>query len=179
MVPEERTLGTNVRSVYLHGAWVWTALLNFIAAGVIGVSAIFLRQDELHAWSIALGRTGTVFWITYLPLSLWTMQMNWNGLFLQEPRWRVSFDFLIVGILFQLAILFIQKPVIGSILNFTYISALGWTLLQTDQVMHPGSPITSSGSSTIQIFFVILLALCILAGWFLANWFRTLTLNSQ
>ena len=179
MGPEERTLGTNVRSIYLHGAWVWTALLSFIAAGVIGLFAILFHRDTLHAWSIALGRAGTVFWITYLPLSLWTMQMNWNGLFLQEPRWRVSFDFLIVGILIQLAILLIQKPIIGSILNLTYISALCWTLLRTDQVMHPGSPISSSESYTIQTFFAILIVLCTLASWFLANWFRTLTPNSH
>lgn len=177
--PVERTLGTNVRSVYLHGAWVWTALLSFITAGGIGVLAIVLKREILHTWSIAIGRAGTFFWITYLPLSLRTMQLNWNGLFLQEPRWRVSFDFMIVSVLFQTAIILLNKPPIGSLLNITFIAALGWTLIRTDQVMHPGSPIASSGSNTIQVFFVILVFLTTLAGWFLANWFRTFSLKSQ
>lgn len=30
--PAERSLGTNVRLVYIHGAWVWTALIAFSAA---------------------------------------------------------------------------------------------------------------------------------------------------
>jgi len=29
--PAEKTLGANVRIVYLHGAWVWTALAAFVA----------------------------------------------------------------------------------------------------------------------------------------------------
>jgi hypothetical protein len=171
--PEEATLGINVRSVYLHGAWVWTALISFIAAGLFGSLALLFRQDKLHAWSTALGRAGTFFWVTYLPLSLWTMKLNWNGLFLEEPRWRVSLDFLIVGILFQTAIFLLKKPALSSILNISFISALGWTLLRTDQVMHPGSPILSSETSAFQIFFLLLVFLCTLAGLFLVNWFRT------
>jgi hypothetical protein len=163
----------------LHGAWVWTALLSFIAAGAIGVVAIALKREILHDWSIALGRAGTFFWITYLPLSLRPMQLNWNGLFLQEPRWRVSFDFMIVSVLFQIAIILLNKPPIGSLLNITFIAALGVTLIRTDQVMHPGSPIASSGSNTIQVFFASLVFLSSLAGWFLANWFRTISLKSQ
>ena len=177
--PSENTLGANVRSVYLHGAWVWTALLSFIASGGIGIFALLLNRNVLHAWSIALGRAGTFFWITYLPLSLWTMQLNWNGLFLEEPRWRVSFDFLIVGLAFQIAILLINKAAMGSIINITYIAALGWTLFRTDQVMHPGSPIASSGSNAIQIFFIILAFLCTLSAFFFARWFRTFLLNNE
>lgn len=177
--PVERTLGTNVRSVYLHGAWVWTALLGFIAAGMFGIVAILFRRDKLHSWSIALGRAGTFFWVTYLPLSLWTMQMNWNGLFLEEPRWRISIDFLIVGLLIQSAILIMQRPIMGSILNIAYVVTLCWTLLQTDQVMHPSSPIAFSDSSTIQFFFAILIILCSLAGWFLTKWFQTLKPKSR
>ena len=29
--PAERSLGTNVRAVYLHGAWVWAALIYILA----------------------------------------------------------------------------------------------------------------------------------------------------
>jgi hypothetical protein len=107
------------------------------------------------------------------------MRLNWNGLFLDEPRWRVSFDFMIIGVLFQIAILLLNKPVIGSVLNLVFISALGWTLLRTDQVMHPGSPISSSGSYTIQAFFLVLVFLCATSGLVLARWFKTLTPTSS
>jgi hypothetical protein len=84
--PEERSLGASVRIVYLHGAWVLAAELAFAAAGLAGLIALITRQESFHKWSAALGRTGLFFWVTYLPLSLWAMQSNWNGLFLAEPR---------------------------------------------------------------------------------------------
>jgi uncharacterized integral membrane protein len=37
--PEEQSLGSNVRIVYLHGAWVLAAELAFLAAGVAGLIA--------------------------------------------------------------------------------------------------------------------------------------------
>jgi len=40
--PAEKTLGTNVRVVYLHGVWVWTALAAFLSAAVAGL--VGLRQ---------------------------------------------------------------------------------------------------------------------------------------
>lgn len=177
--PSERTLGSHVRLVYLHGAWVWTALLGFLLAAAIGLLGLVLRRTTLHAWSMALGRASTFFWVTYLPLSLWTMQGNWNGIFLQEPRWRVSFDFAIIGLLIQFAIVMMQRPMIGSVLNVVYFITLVWTLYGTEQVMHPNSPITSSNSITIQSFFILLLILCLLSGWSLTNWFRTLNPNPR
>ncbi|MCJ7623152.1 MAG: hypothetical protein MUO76_06590, partial [Anaerolineaceae bacterium] len=32
--PLEKTLGTNIRLVYLHGAWVWSGMIIFGLAGV-------------------------------------------------------------------------------------------------------------------------------------------------
>jgi hypothetical protein len=100
------------------------------------------------------------------------MQLNWNGLFLEEPRWRVGMDFAIVGLLFQLALVLIQRPIWGSILNLIFGSALVWSLANTEQVMHPSSPILTSTSLSIKGFFALLLALCLAAGWQLATWVR-------
>ena len=68
--PAEKSLGLNVRVVYLHGAWVWTALAFFLASGLVGAAALLTRRRGFFSWSTALGRTGLFFWITYLPISL-------------------------------------------------------------------------------------------------------------
>ncbi len=90
--PEEQSLGSNVRIVYLHGAWVLSAELAFLAAGLAGLIGLVSKKDLFHNWSAALGRTGIFFWVTYIPLSLWAMESNWNGLFLSEPRFRLGSD---------------------------------------------------------------------------------------
>ena len=56
--PEEKSLGSNVRIVYLHGAWVLSAELAFLAAGLAGLIALVSKKDLFHNWSAALGRTG-------------------------------------------------------------------------------------------------------------------------
>ncbi len=170
--PAEKSLGTNVRVVYLHGAWVWTALICIMASAVVGVVGLLTRRRGVHYWSRALGRTGLVFWITYLPLSLWAMQTNWNGLFLAEPRWRVAMVFAIGGLAIQIGILLVGNPAWASPLNLVYGLILMYVLQTTDQVMHPGSPIFSSGAWRIQIYFLVLLVLTLLAAWQLARIWR-------
>jgi hypothetical protein len=167
--PAEKSLGTNVRVVYLHGAWVWAALICIFAAAAVGIVGLISRRDAAHYWSLALGRTGLIFWITYLPLSLWAMQTNWNGLFLSEPRWRVAIIFAIGGLVMQIGITLLDKPAWASALNVVYVAILVYVLQTTDQVMHPGSPIFGSGAWRIQAYFLLLLVLTLLAAWQLAR----------
>ncbi len=167
--PAEKSLGTNVRVVYLHGAWVWAALICIYAAALLGLVGLLTRRAAAHYWSLALGRTGLVFWITYLPLSLWAMQTNWNGLFLSEPRWRVAIIFAVGGLVLQIGISLIDKPAWASILNVVYVVILTFVLQSTEQVMHPGSPIFGSGSWRIQAYFLLLLGSTLLAAWQMAR----------
>ena len=167
--PAEKSLGTNVRVVYLHGAWVWAALICIFAAAVLGLVGLLSRREAAHYWSLALGRSGLIFWITYLPLSLWAMQTNWNGLFLSEPRWRVAIIFAIGGLVLQIGITLLENPAWASALNVVFVVILVYVLQTTDQVMHPGSPIFGSGAWRIQAYFLLLLVLTLLAAGQLAR----------
>jgi hypothetical protein len=168
--PREASLGANVRLVYLHGAWVWTALVGFGAAALAGLVGLLFRRPRLQAWSVALGQAGTFFWVTYLPLSLWTMQATWNGLFLDEPRWRIGLNLAVVAVLLQMAILALGRPSWGSVVNALFAAVVFWSVGTAEQVMHPPSPIASSGSLAIRGFFLALLAVSLLACWLLARW---------
>ncbi|GAB4423575.1 MAG: hypothetical protein Kow002_13140 [Anaerolineales bacterium] len=170
--PEEQSLGSNVKIVYLHGAWVLAAELAFAAAALAGLLALVLRRDVLHNWSAALGRTGIVFWITYLPLSLWAMQANWNGLFLAEPRFRLALTFAIVGVLLQVGLWLINMGWITSLANLVFFVALRAVFATAADVMHPPpSPIFNSGLWHIIFFFVFLNIFAWLAAFFLTKFF--------
>ena len=173
--PEEKSLGSNVRIVYLHGAWVMTAEVAFIAAALTGLLGLLLHKDIFHAWSAALGRTGIVFWLTYLPLSLIAMQTNWNGFFLAEPRFRLAIIFAVTGVLLQLGLWLFNIPWLTSLANILYIITLRVVFSTAQNVMHPPpSPIFNSGSWNIIIFFVVLNILAWVAAYFLTRWFLTL-----
>ncbi len=168
--PTEHSLGTHIRIVYLHGAWVWASLSGFLAAGLFGGLGLLTQRKNFRSWSRAFGRTGLVFWITYLPLSLWAMQSNWNGLFLAEPRWRLALVFAITGILLQVGLGLADKPSLTSGLNLCYSIALMYALQQTHNVMHPASPILNSDAWRIQFYFLGLVLITLLAVWQMARW---------
>lgn len=172
--PAEKSLGTNARVVYLHGAWVWAALIALGAAAASGLLGLLTQKDAWHTWSQALGRTGMFFWITYLPISLWAMQTNWNGLFLSEPRWRLAMIFSITGLLLQMGLSLIHRPIWTSTANLLFFVTLVYVLQTTDQVMHPSSPILTSDAWRIQMYFFGLIVLTLLAAWQLARWWRSL-----
>lgn len=170
--PEEQSLGSNVRIVYLHGAWVLSAELAFLAAALTGLIALISQRDSFHNWSAALGRTGIIFWVTYLPLSLWAMQANWNGLFLVEPRFRLALTFAITGVLLQVGLWFMETKWITSLANIIFIVILRVVFATADNVMHPPpSPIFNSGNYAIISFFVAMILLSAIAAFFMTRIF--------
>jgi len=155
-----------VRVVYLHGAWVLTAIITLAAAGLSGLAGLVTRSPRWHRWSQALGRTGMLFWITYLPISMWAMETNWNGLFLSEPRWRIAAIFAVTGLLLQAGLALIDLPALTSGANLIFMVALAVSLQNVDTVLHPPpSPIFNSGNDRIEFFFIGLNLLTLLAAW--------------
>ena len=164
LTPLERTLGVNLRLVYLHGAWVWAGIVTFSVAGIVGLAALLFRKIALHAWSRSLGWTGLCFWITSLPMSLAVMQINWNGFFFDEPRWKIPFTFAIISILLQAGLFLMNTPWITSLANLFFGSALLFNLVRMDSVLHPTSPVFTSGSAGIKLIFILLLASTLIIG---------------
>jgi hypothetical protein len=170
--PAEKSLGGHVRVVYLHGAWVWAALAAFVAAGLLGLAALLFHRSSFYAWSCALGRTGLIFWITYLPLSLWAMEANWNGLFLAEPRWRLALAFAAGGLLLQIGLALAGKPTWTALGNLFFSIVLLYAVTGVQNIMHPGSPIFSSEALLIQVYFISLFLLVLLAAFWVALWLK-------
>jgi hypothetical protein len=168
--PAEHNLGTHIRIVYLHGAWVWASITIFLLSALCGGIGLITRRNTFHCWSTAFGRTGLFLWITYLPLSLWAMQSNWNGLFLAEPRWRLALVFTISGVMLQIGLSLANKLALTSLLNIVYFISLVTALQNTSNVMHPASPILNSDAWKIQVFFGSLVLLTLLVALQIAGW---------
>jgi hypothetical protein len=162
--PLERTLGSNLRLVLLHGGMVWAGKIAFAAAGLAGLVGLISRRKLWHDASLALGRTGLVFWLVYLPMSLVVQLQNWGGIFWDEPRWRVPFTFGVAAVLLQIGLWIMKKPAISSAANLVFGALLWWQLGDITNVLHPDSPVFGSGSFDIPLFFLILLGLCLLAA---------------
>lgn len=170
--PLERALGENARLVYLHGAWVWTAMVIFLLAGISGLTGLLSSRKELHDWSRALGRTALLLWIAFLLQSLYLMQVNWSGIFLEEPRFHIPLNLAIVGLLLQVGISFFPAKH-ASMANVLFAGVLLWVMSGIQTVIHPEGPILSSSSISIQLSFVTLLVLMIFLAFQIAYAWRS------
>jgi len=164
LVPAEQTLGSNLSLIILHGAWVWSGLIYFGLASLIALLAILSRQPRLHLVSGSLAKTALVFWLTYLPMSLLVMQMNWGGLFFDEPRWKIPFTFAVVGLLMQSGLALINRRILTAAFNLVFGVSLWISLTGSQTILHPESPISQSQSGSIPMFFGLLLTLSLLFG---------------
>jgi hypothetical protein len=161
--PNDVTLAGTSKVVYIHGALVWTSLLTLTTAGVVGFAALavmFIKRDNmLHAWTLALGRTGLLFWAAYIPVSMLASQMAWNAVFLAEPRYTTAFRVLAIGVIVQVIILLVNRPVVSSALHLVQAVTLWALLLTTPSILHPDNPILRSVPS-IQFFFGLIVLAC-------------------
>ena len=173
MVPAEQTLGSNLSLIILHGAWVWAGLIYFGLASLIALPAILSQDSWLHLVSGSLAMTGMFFWLTYLPMSLLVMQMNWGGLFFDEPRWKIPFTFAVVGLLMQTGLALIKQRNLTSAFNLVFGISLWVSLTRSQTILHPDSPISQSQSGRIPIFFGILLTLALLFGVQVTLWWMS------
>jgi hypothetical protein len=151
-----------------------TAEAAFAFAALAGLLGLVARKDtrSVHAWSAALGRAGIIFWVTYLPLSLYAMQANWNGLFLAEPRFRLALMFAVTGVLLQAGLWIIDQQWLTSLANLAFFVILRVVFATAQNIMHPPpSPIFNSGNYVIMIFFIALNLLAWLAAYFLTKVF--------
>jgi hypothetical protein len=117
--PTEHGLGTHFRILYLQGAWVWVSIASFFFVGVCGGIGLLIRQKPFHCCSSAYKWTGLFLWITDLPILLWAMQSNRNGLFLAEVGWNLAQVFTISGVMLQIGLNTTYKP------RLTYAFKLG------------------------------------------------------
>ncbi|MCX8063304.1 MAG: hypothetical protein N3D16_12045, partial [Anaerolineales bacterium] len=130
----------------------------------------FFRQKiNLLSWSIALQRSALIFWLLFLPMSLWVMQVSWNGLFLAEPRFRIPLNFAVIGLIFQIATILIANPRISGMVNFLFVAALLIALRSAEYILHPQMPILNNQAGVLRYIFLALVILLTGACWSLAD----------
>ena len=171
LAPIEKTLGANIRIIYIHAAWVWTGKLLFGIAAIAGLLAlIFSRRERLVHLTRSLAFTALFFWITYLPMSLYVMRSTWGGFFFDEPRWRIPFMLGIIAVLLQGALWAFNNNRFTALGNLVFGVALWWQLGWVENVLHPDNPIQQSNSTAIMGSYSLILFFTILLGAQITLW---------
>jgi len=171
LAPIEKTIGANIRLIYVHAAWVWTGKLMFGLSAIAGMLALILfRQERLVHLSRSIAYCALFFWLTYLPMSLIVMRVNWGGFFFDEPRWRVPLLLGIIAVLLQGALWAFNNDRLTAAGNLIFGLVLWWQLGDVQNILHPDNPIGMSDSTAIMGSYTLILILTILLGAQLTLW---------
>ncbi len=162
--PLDKTLGDRVRMVYVHGAIIRVVMAILVIAGGLGVAYWATRRDGVFEWATAAFNGGLVLWIIYLGTSVVTTLQSWGGIAWFEPRWMVTLQMSgLLPIVFAVGVI-VKNARLSAALYASVPIVMMVLLAQARLVLHPLDPIGESGSSAIQLAYVIMLSWWALVG---------------
>jgi hypothetical protein len=166
LAPEEATLGTGIRSVYIHVALIWTGMAGFVLAGLIGLVVLASANGKLSRWMLKLGRVAFGFYLAGVVMSAIASAENWGGVFWQEPRMLAAFNSLAIAAILLVGISLAPWTRVRGGIQAAIPVIVAWITYSAPLVLHPGNPIFSSESTAIQLVFVSLFLLfAAIAAW--------------
>ncbi len=163
--PSELTLGSGIKIVYLHAASIWAGMTGLTLAGLLGALLLWRPgTPHLERWTRSIAWVAYGLFVLGFLLSLLAAQINWGGVFWQEPRMLSNLRVAAVGLI---ALVLASWPVSARIKGALWAAfaafLLGSTLF-TPLLLHPGDPIQTATSRAIQITFYGLFVLVLLEG---------------
>ncbi|MCA9917187.1 MAG: hypothetical protein KC445_04510 [Anaerolineales bacterium] len=164
--PEERTLGSGIRSVYVHVGLIWTGLVGFMVTAVLGLGVLITQKKTWLGWLSSVSWVALGFYAAGVFMSMVASADNWGAVFLQEPRMAASLNGLAVAII--LLVLGSWQPWlrVRAALSASIIFILFWFNFSAELVLHPRDPITTSEATPIQLTFLFVTTLFVgLAIW--------------
>jgi hypothetical protein len=166
LAPKEATLGTGIRTVYIHVALTWTGMAGFVLAGLLGLAVLATANEKLERWMKTLGWTAYGFYVAGVAMSAIASHVNWGGVFWQEPRMAAAFKSLAVATIIMVLNMWIPQVRLRGLLQAVIPTAVAWITYTAPLVLHPGNPIFSSEATGIQLAFIGLFLLCAaIAAW--------------
>ena len=101
LAPGEQTLGSGIKSVYVHVALTWTGMSGFLIAGLAGLAVAIFSLSWLQDWAHKIARVALSFFATGLVMSIVAAGINWGAVFWQEPRTNSALQILAAGLIVQ------------------------------------------------------------------------------
>lgn len=165
--PEEQTLGSGIKSVYVHVALSWTGLAGFSLAGLLGLATAVSGREEIESWARPIGWVALAAFAAGLVMSVLAARVNWGGMFWQEPRTNAALQILAVGLIVQLATAWPLPARLKGTLRLGLVLFAFWLTGSTPLVLHPRNPARASSSMAIRLtFFSLFVLFSLAAAWF-------------
>lgn len=157
--PAEQTLGSGIKTVYVHVGLTWAGTAVFLVTSVLGWLVVLTGSRFLHDWMRPAGWVATGFYAAGVGMSMVASKVNWGAVFLQEPRMAAALSALGIALLVQIGATWFPWIRLRGLLNGAFFILLYWITFQAPLVLHPDNPIGTSSATGIRSTFFVLFAL--------------------
>lgn len=164
VAPNESTLGSGIKPVYIHVALMWAGALGLLATGGFGLLSLITDQPRWPAWGQITGWVGLIVFVAGVIISMVAAQVNWGGVDLQEPVYTTSFRVTAVSLIVLILSGWLKN---NRITGLAFIVQAAFLLIQnssTRLILHPGNAAVSSEADPIRTTFFALFVVYALAG---------------
>jgi hypothetical protein len=142
--PEEKSLGSGIKSVYVHVALTWMGMLSLTVSGAFGLYGLFFGNKKIYRLVFIAFGVSIAFYILGYFASMISSYINWGGVPFQEPRFISSLNVIIAAILSGGLMFIVPWERFKSALAALPIVFIFWTL-QTDRMaLHPDSAVETA-----------------------------------
>lgn len=164
--PEERTLGTRIKIVYIHVSFVWTGLTGILLTGLLSVWYLLRPSTKwLGKFLPIISITSLIIFGIGFVLSLMAAKINWGAIPWTEPRAVGAMRILAMGLIIQVLAFWFPQYRFRAVLNIGLLIFAGLTSATMRNAVHPTNPIFTSESNSFAIAVLTLTGLVMLLAW--------------
>lgn len=169
--PVEQSLGQGIKIVYVHVGLIWAGMLGFALNGLLGLVVAVTNNKKLADWLHLIGLVSLSVFVVSVIVSLVAEQVNWGGIFWQEPRNTAVFSVTAVAIIALVLNSWLPWRRVRGLLATGLAAFAILTLPSAPMVMHPENPARTSSSMSIQAaFYGVFVLAVLLSVWFVWYW---------
>lgn len=158
--PEEETLGSYIKLIYIHAAVTWIGLVMFAVSGLLAmayvINNLLLRRskekENVVDWSSASQTTASIFWLASVTIGSITAYFTWGNSFWMEPRLRVALFILVLAFAVYQAGQMVSNTLLRAVLNLGLPVSIVLFLSSTGKLVHPNNAFARSDSPEIKLF---------------------------
>lgn len=174
--PDEQTLGTGMKWVYVHLAFIWTAMLGMLSAGILSLIQVFSDRAGWRQWGIATTWATLCVLAFSIITSIAVMQVNWGGISWEEPRTQALLRASAIWLIVTVAGPWItHRRVRGVLIAVVAVAALV-PMRYGPLAIHPQNALGASPSDAIRVaavgLFGVVFAASASAVWFIQQRLR-------
>jgi len=168
--PDEQTLGSGIKSVYLHVGLTWAGMAGLGAAALLGLGIFATGRLAWMRWLQIVGWASTAVYGAGITMSMVASQINWGGILLQEPRMSAALNGLAVALIVQVLLAWLPPTRASGLLPILLWGLILWLNGQAALVLHPPNPVRTTESDRIQFtFLAVFILFSLMLAWLV--WF--------